>query len=475
MEKHLDGEAGDEFVNVNKKGVWGWMLFDFAAQPFFTVVTTFIFAPYVTKRMVEDPVAGQYYWSLSIAIAGIFIGVLSPILGSIADTGGSRKSWIGFFAVIKIFALLLLWFSAPGSELIWVLALFIIATVAAEFSIIFNDSMMPYIIKPEDTGRVSNIAWGLGYLGGMLVLIVILLFLAGNVETGKTLIGFDPILGLDPQMGEDARVAAPLSALWYFIFILPMFFFTPDKKLAVQSIAASVKGGLSLLKDTLYQARQRIGLFRFFVARMIYQDGVTALLGLGGVFAAGMFNWETMELGIFGILLNVVAIPSCLLAGRMDAKIGSKLIVLMSVFILIIATIGIVSTGPGFTLFGLVQFADAPATGLFSTTAEKIYIGFSLLIGIAFGPIQASSRSYLAQSIMPFESGRYFGLYSFVGRATSFLAPLSVAAVTYLTDSARLGMAVILVFFVVGLIVMYGAPRPEKNLSDAKRIQEASA
>lgn len=475
MDSNISAESSGDVLKADKKGIWGWMLFDFAAQPFFTVVTTFIFAPYVTKRMVEDSVAGQSSWAFSIAIAGIFIGILSPILGSIADTGGSRKSWIGFFAIIKILALSLLWFSAPGSELIWVLTLFIIATVAAEFSIIFNDSMMPYIIKPEDTGRVSNIAWGLGYLGGMLVLIVILMFLAGGVDTGKTLIGLDPLFGLDPKMGEDARVAAPLSAVWYFIFILPMFLFTPDKKLGALSVIASVKNGFSLLKNTLYQTRQRVGLFRFFVARMIYQDGVTALLGLGGIFAAGMFNWETLELGIFGILLNVVAIPSCLIAGRLDSKIGSRIVVLSSVFILIIATIGIVSTGPGFALFGLVQLADTTSTGLFSTTAEKIYIGFSFLIGIAFGPVQASSRSYLAQSIMPFESGRYFGLYSFVGRATSFLAPLAVAAVTYLTDSTRLGMSIILLFFVIGFIIMYGAPRPEKNMEDAKRYQQANA
>jgi len=468
MNRELEAENSNEVINVDKKGVLSWMFFDFAAQPFFTVVTTFIFAPYVTNRMVDDPVLGQSTWSLSVAIAGVIIGVLSPVLGAIADTGGSRKSWIGFFAILKIIALVLLWFSAPGASLVWVLGLFIVATVAAEFSIIFNDSMMPHIVKTEDTGRVSNIAWGLGYLGGVLLLIIVLLFLAGNVETGKTLIGIDPLFGLDPAKGEDARVAAPLSAVWYIIFILPMFLFTPDVKRAAASLSESVREGMGVLKETLVNARQRAGLFTFFIARMIYQDGVTALLALGGVFAAGMFGWETIELGIFGILLNVVAIPSCLLAGKMDEKLGSKFIVLCSVVLLMIATLGVVATGPGFTLFGLIEFSDVAGEGLFATTAEKVYIGFTLLIGIAFGPVQASSRSYLAQSIKPEESGRYFGLYSFVGRATSFIAPLSVAVITYLTSSERLGMAVILVFFIVGLLIMLRAPRPEKNLQDAQ-------
>jgi len=451
----------------SRKGIWGWMFFDFAAQPFFTVVTTFIFGPYVVSRMVDDPVSGQTAWSLSIAIAGVLIALLSPILGSIADSSGPRKPWIGIFALVKISCLLMLWFSAPGSSLVWVLGLFIIATAAAEFSIVFNDSMMTHVVPEREMGKISSTAYGLGYLGGMIVLIVVLLLMAGSLETGKTLIGLDPILGLDPQQGEDARAAAPFSALWYLIFILPMFFFTPDRKARAVSLASSVKSGMSDFKSTFTEARKRLGLFRFLLARMIYQDGVTALLALGGVFAAGMFAWEITELGVFGIILNIVAIPSSIYAGRLDMKFGSSAIIKWSIILLLIATLGVVSTGPNFTLFGLVTFETVEAEGLFSTPAELVYIGFGLLIGAAFGPIQASSRAYLAASVLPEETGRYFGLYALVGRATSFLAPLLVAAITYATDSQRLGIAIIALFFVVGFIVMWGAPKPEENKKQA--------
>ena len=163
-----------------RRGVWGWMLFDWAAQPFFTVVTTFIFGPYFVSRMATDPAAGQAAWGYGIAAAGFVIAILSPVLGSIADQTGPRKPWIAFFAVIQIVSLSLLWFAEPGSPLIWPLLFFSLASVAAEFSIVFNNSMMPRLVAKEDIGRISNIAWGLGYLGGMIVLIFVVGFLAGS-------------------------------------------------------------------------------------------------------------------------------------------------------------------------------------------------------------------------------------------------------------------------------------------------------
>ena len=452
-------ENAEPEPNVPKRGIVGWMFFDWAAQPFFTVMTTFIFGPYVVSRMVDDPDYGQAMWGYGIAAAGLAVAFLSPVLGSIADNTGPRKPWIGFFAVLKIVALALLWFAAPGSNIVWVLAVFVLATVAAEFSIVFNDSMMPSLVSKKDVGRVSNIAWGLGYLGGMLMLIFVIAFLAADPKTGVTIIGIEPFFGLDPSQAEGDRAAGPLSAIWYFVFILPMFLFTPDIG-GRKPLKAAIGKGISELKSTIAEARQRVGIFKFLIARMIYQDGVGALLALGGTFAAGMFGWVTVELGIYGIILNVVAIFGCLVAAKLDTQMGSKKVVLLSIILLMIATIGIVSTGPGYTLFGAWQLPGADTGGLFGTPAEKAYIFFGLLIGIAFGPVQASSRSYLARSVRADEAGRYFGLYALVGRATSFLAPFAVGTITLWTGSARAGMAVIIAFFVVGFLILLTTPYP---------------
>ncbi|MGB3816031.1 MAG: MFS transporter [Shinella sp.] len=444
---------------VSRRGIAGWMLFDWAAQPFFTVITTFIFGPYLVSRLTEDHAAGQAAWSYTLSIAGIAIALLAPIMGSIADASGARKPWIAAFAMIKILSLATLWFAAPGSSLPFAMAMIVLATVAAEFSIVFNDSMMPRLVRPEDTGRISNIAWGLGYLGGMIVLIAVVALLAANPETGKTAIGIAPLFGLDPATGEDARITGPISALWYLVFILPMFFFTPDQSKGLP-IAAAVRAGFADLSAALRDLRSKPGILRFLVARMIYQDGVNGLLALGGTFAAGMFAWRTFELGIYGIILNVVAIGGCLYASRLDKRLGSKTVVIISLICLTIATVGIVSTGPGFTLFGLIPLPVADSGGLFGTAAEKAYILYGLLIGVAFGPVQASARSYLAQSIHPDEAGRYFGLYALSGRATSFLAPLSVALITTATGSARIGMMALIIFLVVGFLLLLRTPYP---------------
>ncbi|UXN65220.1 MFS transporter [Phyllobacterium sp. A18/5-2] len=449
---------------ASRRGIWGWMLFDWAAQPFFTVVTTFIFGPYFVSRMASDPAMGQAAWGYGIAISGLFIAVLSPVLGSIADQTGRRKPWIGFFAVIKILSLLMLWFAAPGSGLIMPLVFFSLASIAAEFSIVFNDSMMPRLVAPKDIGRISNMAWGLGYLGGMIVLIFVVAFMAASPVTGKTMLGLSPIFGLDPASGEGDRATAPLAALWYFVFILPMFFFTPDGSSSLR-VGKAVGVGLAQLRSTLGEVRQRPGIFRFLFGRMIYQDGVNALIALGGAFAATMFGWATAEIGIFGIILNVVAIAGCIAASKLDTMLGSKIVVAVSLVLLTIATIGIVSTGPGYTLFGLLQLPGADSGGLFGTPAEKAYIGFGLLIGMAFGPVQASSRSYMARSVTADEAGRYFGIYALSGRATSFLAPFLVATVTALSGSPRLGMAVIILFLLAGLAILVRTPYPAARIN----------
>ncbi len=451
--------TGTQPARVSEKGIWGWMLFDWAAQPFFTVVTTFIFGPYFVSRLTADPVSAQAMWSNMATISSVIIAILSPVLGSIADQSGARKPWITFFAVIKIASLFGLWFAAPGSPLIYPIVFMILASVAAEFSIVFNDSMMPRLVSKDEVGKLSNTAWGLGYLGGMIVLIAVVVLLAGNLESGKTILGLEPLFGLDPHQGEDARITGPISAIWYLIFILPMFFFTPDISKGLP-FRAAVRTGLSELKSTLGELRNRRGILHFLVARMIYQDGVNGLLILGGAFAAGMFGWATIEIGIYGIILNVVAIFGCIIAGRVDRRIGSKSTIVISLVMLLLATIGIVSTGPGYTLFGLLELSTADSGGLFGTAAEKAYIAYGLLIGLAFGPVQASSRSYLARSVSLNEAGRYFGIYALSGRATSFMATLLFSAVTYMTGSSRFGMATLVLFLAAGLILLVRTPYP---------------
>src|SRR5690606_14214690 len=226
---------------------------------------------------------------------------------------------------------------------------FSLASVAAEFSIVFNDSMLPRLVPEHDIGRISNLAWGLGYLGGMIALIAIVLFIAGSPETGRTIIGTKPLFGLDPASGEDARITGPIAALWYLVFIMPMFLFTPDQARG-EPLRQAVRSGLAELRSTLGEVRKRPGIVRFLAARLVYQDGLNAIVALGAGHAASLFHWSINEIGLFGMITNVSAILSCLVAARLDARLGSKAIVLGSLVLLLIASFGIVSTGTDYFL-----------------------------------------------------------------------------------------------------------------------------
>lgn len=353
----------------------------------------------------------------------------------------------------------MLWFAVPGSPIAYPMLFIILGTLAAEFSIVFNDSMMPRIVPKKHVGLVSNIAWGLGYTGGIIMLIFVVGFLAANPSTGKTLLGMDPLFGLDPATGADARITGPLSALWYAVFLLPMFLFTPDAAKG-KALLQAIRSGLVDIGNTLGELRHRKSMMRFLIGRMLYQDGLNGLIILGGTFAALLFKWATIEVGIFGIILTVVAIFGCIIAGFLDSRLGSKNMILISLSMLVIATLGFVSTQTDSTLFGLIPLSPEDSGGLFGTAAEKAYIFYGLFVGLAFGPVQASSRSYLSRSVRPEESGRYFGIYALTGRATSFMATAGFSITTAATGSAHLGMASLLIFLVSGLMILIWTPYP---------------
>ncbi|WP_082074937.1 MFS transporter [Martelella endophytica] len=434
------------------------MMFDWAAQPFFTVVTTFIFGPYFVNELGADPVAGQAAWANAATVAGIIIAFGAPVAGALADAAGGNKRFIGMLAVLQVAGLAMLWLAAPGSGYFWPAAFIVLATVAAELSVVFNDAMLPHLVPPQALNRTSNDAWGLGYLGGMIFLISFLLWFAADPDTGLTLLGQPALFGLDAIAGEPARLTGPLSAAWYLIFLLPMLVFTPDiarRKRAGHAVAE----GLSELKRTVLSLKDRPDLLRFLIARMLYMDGVNGLLILGGAFAAATFGWSTMEIGIFGIVLNVAAIFGCFIAARLGRLVSAGPVIVTALVMLIMATLGVVSTDDGATLFGLLPLGPGGG-GLFSAGAEKAFLAYGVIIGLAFGPVQAASRAYLAARVEGAEAGRYFGLFSLTGRMTSFLATASFAFLTQWTGSPNVGMASLLVFLVAGLVLFLPAMRP---------------
>src|SRR5476649_1548084 len=213
-----------------RSAVISWIFFDWAAQPYFTLITTFVFAPYFATHVAADPASGQSLWGFATAAAGLLIALLSPLLGAIADASGRRKPWIAAFGALLVIGSCLMWFGKPGdaSVILPLLLAYGIATIGAEFATVFNNAMMPSLVPPDRIGRLSGTGWATGYVGGILSLILVLGFLAADPATGRTLFGIMPLFGLDPVTHQGDRISGPLTGVWFIIFVVPMFLFTPD-------------------------------------------------------------------------------------------------------------------------------------------------------------------------------------------------------------------------------------------------------
>ncbi|WP_404809903.1 MFS transporter [Microvirga lenta] len=458
-------QAGDDAStasgSASRPAILGWLLFDWACQPFFTLVTTFVFAPYFAAALAPDPVAGQSLWGFATAAAGLVLAVLSPILGSIADATGPKKPWIAVCGLVLFASSWILWHAAPGVPHAIPIALvgFAVGTVAVEVAAVFNNAMIPHLVPPERFGRLSGTGWAIGYLGGLVSLVIVLGFLAANPETGRTFLGLDPLFGLDPASREGDRVTGPFSAIWFLVFILPLFLFTPDIARSTLSPGAAIRQGLAQVRRTIADARRHRGLVRFLVANMVYQDALVALFAFGGIYGAGVFGWQAVELGVFGILLTVTGTLGALVGGRLDDRFGAKPVIMGSICVLAFVCLGVLSLGRDHIFFVIPTVPAEPGDGLYGSAPEKVFLALGLVIGSVAGPLQASARSMLARLVPAQEAGRYFGLLALSGKVTSFLAPLAVAVATDLFQTQAAGPAVLILFYLAGGWLLSGVRR----------------
>ncbi len=352
------------------------------------------------------------------------------------------------FSTICIIACFGLWFAVPGADdgtIALVIACVVLGVIGAEFSIVFNNAMLPSLAKGDKVGSLSGFGWAMGYVGGLIALIIMLI-VTGQMP-GISLFEFE-----DPSTPH--RLAGPFSGVWFLIFLMPFLLWTPDTPKIVEDRMVAVKNALRELRRTVSTLPQRPNIFRFLIARMIYYDGLNAIFAFGGIYVAAQFGWGLLELGLFGIIALTTGIPASLLGGWLDDRLGSKPTLFLSVGGLILVVVGLISVGDGHVFFVVPMDFPVPDDGLFASSAELVVVGLTALLGIVAGPAQAASRSMVARLAPPEQMGQYFGLFSLSGKVTSFVAPFVIARVTVASDSSRIGVSVILVFLVVGLAIL---------------------
>ncbi|MCH2393346.1 MFS transporter [Oceanibaculum sp.] len=422
-------ETASPVRRPDRRAVFSWCLFDWANNSYPTVITTFVFAAYFTRAVAETPEQGTFLWGQATGLAGLAVALTGPVLGAIADRAGARKPWIFWFSLVCIAASAALWFVEPTSDHIpRALLLVAIAALGYEYAGIFYNAMLPDLAGNGRTGRLSGWGWAAGYGGGLLCLVVALFAL---VQADP------PPFGLDPEQAEPVRATALLVALWYLVFMVPFFLWTPDRPRTGVPMAQAAHEGLAELRRLLRDIRQYGTVVRFLLARMFYTDGLVTLFAFGGIYAAGTFGMSFAEIIQFGIAMNVTAGLGAFLFAWVDDWIGPKRTILITLVFLI---------GFGFAVL-LVE------------SVLWFWI-LALTLGLFVGPAQAAGRSLMARLAPVGKEAEMFGLFALSGKATAWAGPMLLGWATFAFDSQRAGMATILAFFVVGLLILLPLKEP---------------
>lgn len=398
-----------------------WALYDFANSAFTTLVVTFVYATYFTSAIAPDEITGTAQWSRAVALSGIVIAVLSPFAGALADRNGHRRGYLAATTLICCAATGALAFVAPGAEraVLLALTLFVIANVAFELGGVFYNAYLPLIAPPARLGQASGLAWGLGYAGGLLCLVLALL----------TLVRDDPLFGVPTAQGFNYRATNLLVAGWFLIFSLPLLRLAPRQPAASSRTRAS--DAYRALRSTFREVRKYREVVKLLAARLVYNDGLVTVFAFGGIYAAGTFGLSLSEVIVFGIVINVAAGAGAALFGFVDDRIGGKTTILITLAALAAATL-LAAVAPSVTWLWVAAIA----------------------IGVFVGPNQAASRSLLARFVPAAKSTEFFGFFAFSGKITAFAGPLLLGAVTQAFDSQRMGVATVVVFFAAGAALL---------------------
>lgn len=419
-------ETGARGIRATKGTVFAWSLWDWGSASFNAVVTTFVFAVYITSSAFgpEDETSKQL--GTALLIAGVIVALLAPVIGQVTDAAGRRKLWLAINTLVVVASTALLVLVAPGQEyLLLGLVLLAIGNVAFEFASVSYNSMLRQVSTNENVGKVSGFGWGMGYLGGIVLLALILVgFIFPDVGW----------FGATAEDGWNVRLAMILAAAWFGVFAIPVFFAVPEVPPLAERARPSIIGAYGELFRSVARlwktARQTLF---FLIASAVFRDGLAGVFTFGGVIAALSFGFDSSTVIIFAIAANVVAGLATILVGLFEDRLGAKNVMVASIVLMVVCAL-------------LVFVLNPLGTWVFWV--------FGLVLCIFVGPVQSASRSYLARLIPPGREGEIFGLYATTGRAISFLSPAAFTVAVALGGASIFGIVGIALVLLVGLLLL---------------------
>lgn len=408
-----------------RRTVAAWSLWDLGSNAFNTVILSFVFSVYVTTTVAADPESGQQAYSNAQTVAGILVALLAPLMGAWADRVRNRRLMLTVSTLAVVATMAAMWFVRPEhSYLLLGVSLIALASVVSEIAGVFYNGMLLQISTPATVGRISGTAWALGYVGGVLALVVALF---GFILDGG-------VLGIPTQDATNARAVALLCAGWFLVFSVPVMLWGPAEAPDAARRREPFRPAAAyreIVARVVRMWREERHLLHFLVASAVYRDGLGAVFAFAGVIAASSYGMGTSEVAVFGIAANVVAAAGTWVGGRADDRLGPRPVILASLS----AMIG----------FGLVIVA---------LEATWVFWVFGLGIASFVGAVQSASRTLLTRVTPAEEANETFGLYATAGRAVSFLSPALIALFTALAG-ARMGMLGIVLTLALGLALVW--------------------
>ena len=438
-----------------KKRIWGWWWFDWASQPFHTLLVTFVYGPFFAtvaaawflSTGLDEKAAdaeAQALWSWALTLTGIFIGFGGPVMGAMADSSGQRRPWILVFSIMYVVGAGALWLTDPAGANTWtMLVAFGIGFIGAEFALIFINAQLPGLVHEDEVGKVSGTGFAFGYVGGLAALAIMLVFFVEQAG-GKTLAGLDPAFGyLNAENFEGTRAVGPFTALWFALFMIPYALWVRDTPTGKR---ISFGAAMGIMLHAIKSVAKKRSLGTYLLSSMFYRDALNGLYSFGGVYATLVLDWSITLVGIFGIVALISSALFSWIGGKIDSAIGPKPVIVWS----ILALIGVVVVILFMSRESLFGIPLAPGSSL----PDTIFFAVGVVIGGVGGALQSASRSLMVRHADPKAPTESFGLYGLSGRATSFVAPFLIGLVTTLTGSARLGVSPLIGLFLLGLVLL---------------------
>lgn len=417
-EKQIYPAAAAVKKSYSRRAVAAWATYDFANSAFTTLIVTFIFATYFTDAIAENEVVGTELWSRGVGLSQVAVALLSPYLGALADRGGYRKRFLLLTTLVCVVGTAALYEAGPG-DVAFALIVFVTANIAFELANVFYNAFLPDIAPPHRIGRISGYGWSLGYVGGLFCLLAgYYVFVAPDT----------PPFGLDPETGEHVRATNLLVAAWYGLFSIPMFVVLKERRPAAPPpVGRVLRSATRELARTFNEIRSYRDIFWLLLARLVYNDGLVTIFAFGGIYAVGTFGFTTADIFLFGIVLNLAAGIGAYGFGFVDDRLGGRTTILISLVLLTLA-----------------------AAAAVAATSRTVFWAAAILVGLCAGPNQSASRSLMGRFIPLTKENEFYGFFAFSGKATAFLGPVLLGVFTGIFETQRAGMAVVILFFVVG-------------------------